>query len=1516
MAADTKDVELRIRARDYSQKTLENLTDTLANLVKAQAEQIDQAKKGEASARSLEKSYQAIENAAKALIAQHGLVTTFQKQSAAVEELRTKLDAARRNQEDYAKSVADTEKLTKAQNQTLASNARSVASAENALAKMEARLATTQGRMAEFGIDAKNAGQAQATIVENVTKANAALDRQAAAMDSLEKDVKAYADGVKRATDEEKRMRATQETQVANLWNSLLDEREAKERQITKAKEDQIAKEKEQVRINQELNEQAEKQLQIDRQFGDALAKEAAKQKKIADDQEAAAKAHRDALEQAADKAADLSREYSKLAASGKGGFTTGVAESLKDIADPATAAVRSLGGVEKALEALEAKVGAIKGPVRDYKATLSEVEAVQKSLQATAGKVDAYTKQMDAVKGAREEFVRARTALADLTNQAKSGAVGANFASEMTAAQAAMKRAAQAMADQTGKAHTLRAELRQLGVDTSNLGKTNESLVAQAQRARGAVENLTAAYQKYGVEVDKADKKNKSMWFDGGRTTLSWMQRIRGELLSLATGYVGLQAAINLASGAIDAYKSKQTIESRLSQVVGDDSAAIAKEWNYLQGQAQRLGFAFEPMALAYSKFALAAKQNNMTLQEGRFIFEKFAEGARVAKMSTDDFEGSLRAVEQMLSKGQIQAEELRGQLGDRLVGAMGMAAKSAGMTIDEFNKAMEKGEISAEYVIDLAREVGNTYSKGLGMATKSFQAENERLQTAVYNFKLAIAEGGFIEAYTEFIQKLTEVLSSEEGAQLAQSLSDGFTSVVEILKWCAENLDTLKLAFSAFMALNVFGWLTKVTANFGAMRLAIVNLVGVAGGLFSALRAGAGGLTAIAGATGAATGAISGATGAVALLTGALKVLGRAIPIIGAALTAYEIYNLLAGKKGEAEKAGKDVGKEFKKGLASEDMEGTEDPGKSGSDNRVYKALAKQIEREQTTLDKKMATASLKGAKADLAERKRLVDEHYDALRKQAQNGIADEEKRAERLKQINALSLKAQSIEEKKFANEQASRNQGSADKRVRLAQEVAQELERIEDDLRKRETEADPNTAFEVRRKARLEAISHEYDKLMRKIDQMAKWDATGAAKAKETVTAYVAKRQQVEGMKADQEELNRLEKQLNDMLSLRSTLYEGLLAQYNAGVITQDEFQKRVLENNSTMAEGIANAGDKLRTFAESIKDLLDPTAYATLMSRIDATLVKNNAATQNAQQTLAFAQTEHNKLLQEIQLKQEAINAQEAAGLLLKHQAIDATAALNAQYQERAIRSAEELRGLVAAATTPENAEAMAALTAGLDNYILKIGDARNQYTALEQQVVNSAGTALNGAFESMATSLAEVIAGQQSIGDGFKAMGLAAGKFFAQFLMEIGMAILKQQLMNALQGMGGGWASIGSAMGGAMKHTGGIAGSPGNGKRVDSSIFAGAPKFHGGGVPGLQANEIPTILEKGEEVLTRDDPRHVLNGAGRGGPQSMKVVMVDDQRNVAAAMATAEGEQATLLNLKNNIPTLRQWLR
>ncbi|HRP77202.1 MAG TPA: hypothetical protein PKZ27_16505, partial [Rhodocyclaceae bacterium] len=90
---------------------------------------------------------------------------------------------------------------------------------------------------------------------------------------------------------------------------------------------------------------------------------------------------------------------------------------------------------------------------------------------------------------------------------------------------------------------------------------------------------------------------------------------------------------------------------------------------------------------------------------------------------------------------------------------------------------------------------------------------------------------------------------------------------------------------------------------------------------------------------------------------------------------------------------------------------------------------------------------------------------------------------------------------------------------------------------------------------------------------------------------------------------------------------------------------------------------------------------------------------------------------------------------------------------------------------------------------------------------------------------------------------------------------------------------------------------------------------FAGAPRYHTGGIAGLRPDEIPTILKKREEVLTEDDPRHRQNGGLDGAPASprpLRLIMVDDERKVGDWMRSAEGDEVLVERVQRNAMALR----
>lgn len=160
--------------------------------------------------------------------------------------------------------------------------------------------------------------------------------------------------------------------------------------------------------------------------------------------------------------------------------------------------------------------------------------------------------------------------------------------------------------------------------------------------------------------------------------------------------------------------------------------------------------------------------------------------------------------------------------------------------------------------------------------------------------------------------------------------------------------------------------------------------------------------------------------------------------------------------------------------------------------------------------------------------------------------------------------------------------------------------------------------------------------------------------------------------------------------------------------------------------------------------------------------------------------------------------------------------------------------------------------------------------------------------------------AFAEALANGENAG---KAMFAALRQGIAEFLIDIGKAIIKQALFNAISGgtAGGGVGGQITGLIGKIFHDGGIAGGSAASRMAPASLFAGAQRYHGGGFPGLKPGEVPAILERTEEVITSDDPRHARNGGGR--PMSVKIVNVLDPADILDAAVSSENGERVMMN-------------
>lgn len=231
-------------------------------------------------------------------------------------------------------------------------------------------------------------------------------------------------------------------------------------------------------------------------------------------------------------------------------------------------------------------------------------------------------------------------------------------------------------------------------------------------------------------------------------------LNTLRGTLAALGVSIV--------ARELLGAGLAMDRLERSTAAALGSQALA-ARELGFVREQAQRLGIYFPTLAEGYAGLAAATRGTNLQGEKTREIFLGVAEAGRAMNLSTDAMKGVLTAVQQIAGKGTVSMEELRQQLGDRLPGAMQIAARSMGMTVAELVKLVSEGKIASEdFLPKFAAELRKSAAAGVELAKNSPAATFERMKTALFDVGVEAARsGGILETLATAASGLTSVLN-----------------------------------------------------------------------------------------------------------------------------------------------------------------------------------------------------------------------------------------------------------------------------------------------------------------------------------------------------------------------------------------------------------------------------------------------------------------------------------------------------------------------------------------------------------------------------------------------------------------------------------------------------------------------------------------------------------------------------------------------------------------------------------
>jgi len=348
------------------------------------------------------------------------------------------------------------------------------------------------------------------------------------------------------------------------------------------------------------------------------------------------------------------------------------------------------------------------------------------------------------------------------------------------------VKKIEQAFKDADRVAASLVTNLRKGSGQSNKLASNMRTVVSQTRQATNAAAALDTQLGKAANTAKKAG--TRSGGGGGGRGGFGL-----GSAFGAGFGFSNAPGAGLAQTAALgSALGPKGAAVAIVGKVIGDatgalvafgqESAVAAAEVKKLEIALQGVAGRQTPEALEAIKTAVddfniplrdatkgftrlfaSASASGIAFNEIEDSFRGLAAANKALGGDTEKLNGILLAATQVFAKGKVSAEELRGQIGERLPGALAKFAKANDLTIQELDKLLDKGEVTIPQFIKFLQDLGDEYedqAKKIGSSTAEAGA---RFEVALS--KISVATGQLLgpagAAFQDFGSKVLTSLT-----------------------------------------------------------------------------------------------------------------------------------------------------------------------------------------------------------------------------------------------------------------------------------------------------------------------------------------------------------------------------------------------------------------------------------------------------------------------------------------------------------------------------------------------------------------------------------------------------------------------------------------------------------------------------------------------------------------------------------------------------------------------------------
>jgi tape measure domain-containing protein len=346
-----------------------------------------------------------------------------------------------------------------------------------------------------------------------------------------------------------------------------------------------------------------------------------------------------------------------------------------------------------------------------------------------------------------------------------------------------------------TAKFRVLSGELKQQQNQTTQSIRTLRDYAASWRELANSVDITSQEFKQATAEAARLEAQIAKAQGRQGRGRVGAFAQIAGTIGSGAI-FGGAEGALGAAIGGIKGGVPGAITGAALGATVGglrqvitgtaDYAAEVGrlrvalkgvssnqKEFNdsiqFIQKSSQVYLTGLSDATRNYTKLQASVRGAGGTAKDTQIVFNGLSAAIIATGGKAEDINAAFTAASQVFSKGKVTAEELRGQIGERLAGAFTLFAQSLNKTPQQLDEALKKGEVKVSDFVTFCSTLFDKFGKSAEQIGKSPYAAGLRLELAFKNLQLAAGTAllpiisAFQELGIEVINNITRIIEGQ---------------------------------------------------------------------------------------------------------------------------------------------------------------------------------------------------------------------------------------------------------------------------------------------------------------------------------------------------------------------------------------------------------------------------------------------------------------------------------------------------------------------------------------------------------------------------------------------------------------------------------------------------------------------------------------------------------------------------------------------------------------------------------